>query len=64
MKENSKSSVENHSKGEGGAFQSDQGMMGSEYDQAHNDKMAAKQTGICSKAFKETMTSRKPTQGG
>ena len=60
---NPKSSVDNHSKGTGGAFKSKQGEMGSEYNQAHNDKVAEKLTGIECAGFNETMNStKKPTQ--
>jgi len=59
--ENKKSSVENHSKGQGGAFKSGQGEMGANT-QSKNDSEAVKQTGICKKGFSETMSSRNPTQ--
>lgn len=61
MAEKSKSSVDNYSKGQGGAFKSGQGQMGANT-QAQNDSEARKQTGITNSAFKETMNSRNPTQ--
>lgn len=56
-----KSSVDNHSKGEGGAFKSGQGQMGATT-MSQNDSEASRQTGIAGSAFKETMDSRNPTQ--
>lgn len=61
--DNPKSSNENYSKGQGTGAKPLQGDMGSEYDQASNDKMAGK----CSKTFRgsfdKAMSSPKGSTG-